>query len=358
MTRILFIGEAWQGSSARSMREALALLPEVVVNDIGVDHFLPNYRYLPLRIANRLLRPLQLRELESAVRHAVSGFRPDAVLVYKGTGINASLVEELRRSGTPVINMFPDCSPHAHGSRLQKAIGCYDLVISTKPFHPRFWQSVYGYRNPCVCVPHSYDHGVHYWADASPSQAYDLVLCCTWRPEYHRLMRAFADALGDDQVSVVIAGSGWSEHRDQLPRHWRYAGLRTGRGYGEFVRSARIVIAPVNREMVIRGVKQPGDEDTTRTYQLAAAHCFFLHQRTDYVATVYDEHSEVPLWGDATELASLVRRWLPDEAGRRLMAASAHARAVPAYSTSKRAARVLEHIEQLIKARNASGIPK
>jgi len=356
MTRILFIGETWQGSSARSLRQALALLPEVVINDLGVDHFLPDYRHLPLRIANRLLRPLQLGELASAVLGAVSGFRPDAVVVYKGGNIGAGLVQEIRRSGIPVINVFPDCSPHAHGRQLQKTIGCYDLVISTKLFHPRFWQSVYGYRNPCVCVPHGYDPDVHYWADPSPAPAYDVALCCTWRREYHRLMRSFADALDDDSVTVWIAGSGWPEHRDQFPRHWHYVGLRTGRAYGDFLRLAKIVIAPVNREMEIRGIKQPGDEDTTRTYQLAAAHCFFLHQRTDYVATVYDEQNEVPLWSDGTELASLVRRWLPDEAGRRSMAASAHARAVPAYSIRQRAARVLQHIEELIKARNASKV--
>lgn len=356
MTRILFIGETWQGSSARSLREALALQPKVVISDIGEDHFLPSYRHLPLRIANRLLRPLQRRELQSAVLRAMSGFDLDAIVVYKGAGIGSGLIEEIRRSGIPAINVFPDYSPHAYGRWLQDAMGCYDLVISTKPFHPQLWQSVYGYRNPCVCVPHGYDPGVHYWADSSPSQAYDVALCATWRPEYHRLMRSFADALGDDPVSVAVAGPGWPAHRDQLPRHWQYVGPRVGRAYGEFLRSARIAIAPVNREVVIRGVKQHGDEDTTRTYELAAAHCFFLHQRTDYVATVYDEHNEVPLWSDATELAGLVRRWLPNEAGRRLMAARAHARAVPAYAIPQRAASVLQHIEQLITARNASRV--
>jgi hypothetical protein len=353
MTRILFIGDTWQGSSARSLREALALLPKVVVNDIGADHFLPNYRHLPLRLASRLLRPLQLWELESAVLGAMNGFGPDAVVVYKGAGIGAGLVEGIRHSGIPVINVYPDYSPHAYGRRLQKAIGCYDLVISTKPFHPRFWQSVYGYHNLCVCVPHGYDPAVHCWADHSASHVYDVALCCTWRPEYHRLMRSFADALGDDQVSVAIAGSGWPARRNQLPGYWHYVEPRIGRAYGEFLRSAKIAIAPVNREVVIHGIKQPGDEDTTRTYELAAAHCFFLHQRTDYVATVYDEQSEVPLWGDATELARLVRHWLPDAAGRRSMAARAHARAVPAYSIPQRAASVLQHIEQLIQARNA-----
>jgi spore maturation protein CgeB len=274
--------------------------------------------------------------------------------VYNGASIRSGLLEEIQRADIPLVNVFSDCSPHAHGSRLKEAMGCYDLVISTKLFHPHLWQSVYGYDNPCVCVPHGYDPGVHYWADPSPSQPYDVALCGTWRPEYHRLMRSFADALGDDHFSVAIAGSGWLEHRNEFPRHWHYAGSRAGRAYGDFLRSAKIALAPVTREVVIRGVKQPGDEDTTRTYELAAAHCFFLHQRTDYLATVYDEQNEVPLWGDATELASLVRHWLPDEAGRRSMAARAHARAVPAYSIPQRAASILQHIQQLIKARNAS----
>lgn len=351
--RILFIGETWQGSSARSMREALTLQPQVMLSDVGSDHFLPNYRNLPLRIANRLLHGFQLKELEHAILNAIKGFPADAIIVHKGNGIGPALLEEIRRSGIPVINLFPDYSPHTYGDQVQDAMGRYDLVISTKPFHPPRWQSVYGYTNPCVFVPHGYDPAVHYWPDSSTGQAYDVALCSTWRPEYHRLMRSFADALGDDRVSVAIAGSGWQAHRDQLPRHWHYVGPRSGRAYGEFLRSAKIAIAPVNREVVIRGVKQPGDEDTTRTYELAAAHCFFLHQRTDYVAAVYDEQHEVPFWGDATELAKLVQRWLPDVEGRQRMAARAHARAVPAYSIPQRAASVLQHIEQLLKVRDA-----
>ncbi len=167
-------------------------------------------------------------------------------------------------------------------------------------------------------------------------------------------MRSFADALRDDQISVAIAGSGWSAHRNEFPQHWHLVGPQTGRAYGEFLRSAKIVIAPVTREVVIRNVKQSGDEDTGRTYELAAAHCFFLHQRTEYVTTVYDESNEVPMWSDAVELASLVRRWLPNEVGRRSMAANAHARAVPAYSIPQRAVHVLKHIERVIDEFRAS----
>jgi glycosyltransferase involved in cell wall biosynthesis len=353
MTRILFVGESWQGSSARSLREALATLPAVEIADIGEDHFIPRYRRLPLRLANRLLFPLQRRELKGAILHALGGFHPDAVLIYKGFAVNSDLVQELRQLGYPLVNVFPDCSPHAYGKTLKQAIGAYDLVISTKPFHPRLWGSVYGYTNPCVCVPHGYDPEVHFWPEPPQSSLYDLALCATWRPEYHRLMQSLGQALGDDRISVAIAGSGWEAQRSLLPAHWQYVGPRTGRAYGDFLRQAKIALAPVHREVVIHGVRQPGDEDTTRTYELAAAYCFFLHQRTDFVSTLYDGQTEVPLWNDAADLADLIRRWLPDEAGRRAMAARAHARAVPAYSIPQRAASVLQEIKKFIPGVNA-----
>jgi hypothetical protein len=352
--RILYIGDAWQGSNARSLREALALQPTVAMHDIGVDAFFPIYRGLPLRLANRVLRGLQRRELRTAVLRTLEESRPDAVVVYKGTGIDAVLVDEMRARGVPVINVFPDYSPHAYGRELQEAMGQYDLIISTKPFHPRLWWTEYGYRNACVCVPHGYDPAVHLWPAASTSHHYDVALCGTWRPEYHRLMRALAEALADGSITVVVAGSGWREHRHELPKHWQFFGTRLARSYGEFLRAARIAIAPVNRQVVVRGHEQPGDEDTARTYELAAAQCFFLHQRTDYVTTVYDERSEVPLWADARELASLVRRWLPDEVGRRAMAKRANLRAVPAYSIPQRAVSVLQHVEALIETRSVA----
>jgi hypothetical protein len=354
MTRILFVGDTWQGSGARSLREAFSTRKDVFIGDIGEDHFIPHYRSLPLRIASRLLSGLQSRELESVILDAINGLDPDVVVFYKGAGIRAGLLKTISRMKIPTVNVFPDNSPHAHGRQLKEAMGYYNLVISAKPFHPGLWQSVYGYKNPCLCVPHGYDPLVHLWPDQSLTQTYDVALCATWRPEYDRLMRQLAGELTGDSITVAISGSGWPSHRFQLPHNWKCFGPREGRAYGEFLRSAKIVIAPLNRDANIQGVQQPGDEDSTRSYELAAAHCFFLHQRSKYIETVYDDKKEVPFWSSAAELAALIRRWLPDEAGRRTMAAKAHARAVPAYSIPDRAASVLNHIEHLLRQRNLS----
>ena len=346
--RLLYVGESWQGSCARSLREALQALRGVHVREVDEDHFLPRHSSLPLRIFNRMLRPFQRRELEREVRRSLPVFRPNAVVVYKGMSVEPGLLEDMRRAGIPSVNVFPDPSPHGYGARLRGAIGRYDLVISTKSFHPPRWRSVYGYSNACVCVPHGYDAAVHMWNEPAPADKYDVALCATWRPEYHRLMLDFARECSDEKFRVAVGGHGWTRRKQAFPTHWTFVGTVYGRAYGEFLRSAKIVIAPVGREISVHGVRQPGDEDTTRTYELAAASCFFVHQRTDLVRSIYDETSEVPMWSDARDLAALSARWLPESEARKEMAARAHARAVPAYSIQERAKAVLAHIAELI----------
>ena len=329
--RLLFVGEAWKGSSARSMREALESLQAAAVSEVDPGHYFPSYRSVVMRGANRLLRPLQCKELEHRIAQLLRMLSPDVFVAYKGWGISGRLVRRMKAEGVLTVNVFPDYSPQAYGRALSRAIGEYDLVVSTKPFHPGGWQHVYGYRNTCVCVPHGYDPTVHYWPTAPSGQVLDVVLAATWRPEYHRLMLDFATEMRDGSCQVGLAGDGWSARRGEFPPHWSFAHTPTGREYGTFLRSGRIAIAPVQREVVVSGKRQPGDEDTIRTYELAAAQCFFLHRRTDYVQTVFDERTEVPLWDDARELAALVRHYLPRDRERRMMAAAAHARAVPEY---------------------------
>lgn len=351
--RLLFVGEAVKGSSARSMREALESLQTTSISEVDPIHYFPSYRSAAMRCANRLLRPMQCMELEGRILQLLRMLSPDIFLAYKGWGISSRLLREMKAAKVFTVNVFPDYSPHAYGSALARAIGEYDLVVSTKPFHPGGWQNIYGYRNSCVCVPHGYDPVVHYWPTTSTKQRRDVVLAANWRPEYHRLMLDLAKEMRGWSCEVALAGNGWSERRSEFPVHWSFQDAPTGREYGMFLRSGRIAIAPVQRDVVVNGRRQPGDVDTIRTYELAAAQCFYLHRRTDYVQTVFDERREVPLWDDARELAALIRHYLPRDDERRTMAAAAHRRAVPEYSLTNRAAQVMAHIHAQLSARDA-----
>lgn len=347
--KLLFIGESWLGSCARSMREALARRADVELDEINEEAYLPKHRARWLRGVHRLLGWQYRRELGDAILGRIRRFKPDVVMTYKGNPIDAQLLGRIKAFAPALItvNVYPDCSPHAHGSRHREAVGAYDLVISTKPFHPDAWSSTYGYANECLFVPQGYDPTLHLVSAAAegPPQ-FDVAMVATWRPEYHRLMRALASALGDLHLRVSIGGNGWQNHASEFPAHWQFPGELTGRSYIDFLRSASICVAPVNREVEIGGQRQPGDEDTTRTYELAAAYCFFIHQRTPFMQSVYDEVKEVPMFDDATELATHLHNFIDQPQRRAEFAARAHARAVPAYSLDARASDIARIIAE------------
>lgn len=344
--RILFVGQTWRGSSARSMREALESIPDLLMDDVGEELFFPLYRSIFLRGLGRLTLPLKILEFERAIAAKLEFSKPDVLIVYKGNYVSSEFVKMVNARGVLTVNIFPDCSPHGFGESLQRAIGEYRLVISTKPFHPMSWSTVYGYNNQCVCVPHGYDPSVHYWAcePLPEKQDFDVVLAASWRQEYHDLMVGFAEEIRDAGIRVGLAGNGWLDRQGQFPANWEFFPPLYGRAYGEWLRRGKIAIAPVHSRAEINGVCQPGDQETTRTYELAAAHCFFLHRRTPFAQTIYDETREVPMWDDPRELAAQVMRFLPLAEERKAMALAAQRRAVPAYSIPTRAVGVLDQI--------------
>ena len=336
--RILYIGESWSGSCARSLKEALIRQQKVFIDEVNEDLCIPKPRARWLRAITRILLSVYQQELYSQILYRVEVFKPDLIVMYKGFPVETGFIRQLQAKGYTVVNVYPDCSPHAHGKKHKEAVGAYDLVISTKPFHPRLWQSVYGYKNPCVFVPQGYDSAFHFEPTPLPhNPRFDVTLVATWRPEYGQLLKSLGQLLAGKNISVGIGGYGWIEHRSDYPSDWFFAGGLQGRSYIDFLRQGKICLAPLTREVVINGVRQPGDEDTTRTYELAAAHCFFIHRRTDFVRTLYDEESEVPMYDNAEELAEKIMLYLSHPDKREKMAAAAHKRAVPAYSVDSRA---------------------
>jgi hypothetical protein len=262
-------------------------------------------------------------------------------MTYKGSMVRADLLAHIQALGAYTVNVYPDCSPHAHGAAHREAVGKYDLVISTKIYHPAHWKASYGYENRCLFVPQGYDPILHLVSELPNKFSFDVVMVATYRSEYGRLATDLAKTLDDPTLRVAIGGYGWNAARAGLPKNWTIVGPVTGRSYVSLLRAGKVCIAPLTREMTVEGARQPGDVDTTRTYELAAAHCFFIHRHSDYVRTLFSE-SEVPTYRDGTELGHLLRQYLARDDDRMSMAAAAHRRAVPAYSLDARAAEIVE----------------
>ena len=358
MIKILFIGESWFGSCARSLKEALARQPQVELDEISEDSFFPNHRAKWLRGVHRILHSAYKAELYNQILSRVSVFKPDYFVVYKGHSFDAAFIRQLQLQGVQTVNVYPDYSPHAYGDTHKEAVGEYDLVISTKPFHRSLWQTVYGYSNACNFVPQGYDPTLHLVPTFPVSQPFDVALVATWRPEYGDLFKRLAVLLAGHGVKVAIGGNGWVQRRDEFPADWIFVGGLQGRSYIEWLRQGKICIAPVTREVLINGERQPGDEDTTRTYELAAAHCFFIHRRTDYVKSLYDEVKEVPLYETPEGLAEKILYYLQHPEERALMATRAHQRVVPAYSLDTRANAIVAVLQEQLASDGKSQVIK
>jgi len=329
------------------MMEAIAQIPDIELDEVGEDHFTPRHRAKWLRGIHRGLRVFYRAELSREIRDALVAFRPDILLVYKGSSVLSNDIEFAKKMGIRAVNIFPDYSPLVYGDGLRRALGVYDLVISTKVFHPAIWNTTYGYLNRCVFIPHGYDPSVHEFPFFPSSFDFDIVMVANARPQYELILQAIAGAFPYRSVKVGVSGPGWHGLRSRFPSHWTFAGAVHGRAYSMWLRRGAIVIAPVNSDVVIAGQRQHGDEDTTRTYELAAANCFFLHYRTPFVKELYDEVAEVPMWSDFEELNALIGKYLVEPESRRVMAMAAHARAVPAYSIPARAAEVVNYLRRL-----------
>lgn len=340
--KILFIGESWFGSCARSLREALARRTDVAVDDVSEDAWFPRPRALSLRLLNRVTSKAYRREFNREVMERVEALQPDVVMTYKGHPVHADLIDAIRALGTRTVNVYPDHSPHGHGVAHAYAVGRYDLVISTKPYHPPNWADVYGYRNRCVFVPQGYDPHLHLVDTAPDDFKFDVLMIASQRPAYESLMIDLARELRDDQVSVGVGGARWEGHQSKLPAHWRFLGNISGQRYVSALRRGRVCIAPLSPGAKIGDRATSGDVDTTRTYELAAGWCFFIHRRTEYVQSLYDEATEVPMFDNAAELARKIRYYLAHPEERVAMAAAAHRRAVPNYSIDYRAGEIVE----------------
>lgn len=345
--KILYIGETWLGSNARAMRDAFMRKPDLEMDDIGIDRIVPTHSSPLLRAANRMLRPLQKSELTKIILQRVQDIRPDFVVVYKVDHLCQSTVRSLKAKGAKAVLLLPDYSPHAFGESFKRTVGEYDLVCSTKPFHPALWKSTYGYSNKCAFVPHGYNPMLHLRNKPAEQQPFDVVLIANGRPEYYELMRSVARRMSSRDLRVAICGPNWADRSVGLPNDWVLGGEKAGISYVEWLRKGKIVLAPLNTRVVINGVVQPGDVDTSRTYNIPAAHCFVIHRRTDFVKTVFDEETEMAMYGDADELADKIDYFLSRHELRSRMASAAHARAVPACSLDARATQILTCMGEL-----------
>jgi len=344
MLRILFIGENWYGSNARSCAEGLRRLG-CQVFDIDQRTFFPQVRLLSSRLVTRFLRFKLVDEFNRHILSEADKFRPDIVITMKGMFIRANTLQSLRDKGIALYNYFPDTSAFTDGKMLQQSLPEYDCIFHTKPF----WYSdatKYLTLRAGYFLPHGYNPHLHHPVELDARDISDYRCDVSFIAIHSRYKEKLLDGLVSlrPDLDLCIWGNGWTDRCEsiRLRRCIKGFGL-LGERFVRAIQASRINLGIMNGP---REGASSGDLTTSRSYQIPASGGFMLHQRNPEVLGLYQEGEEIACFESVAELADKIDYYLARPAEREKIAQGGHARCVPAYSYDNRMSEVLSwHIE-------------
>ena len=337
--RILAIGPMWRGSNAGGLFKALSR--EGCLIEI-VDEFY----YVSLRsrkkttkIAERLIRPLQLDEFNQTIIESIEVFKPTILFVYKGAFVYPSTIAFAKAAGLKALLFYPDVSMAFHGSLIVKSIPLYDLIFTTKTFGITDLKNSFNF-SKSFFIPHGFDPEIHRKLTISPEDqaifGCDASFIGTWSPKKEKL-------LGDivrhsPGVKLKIWGGQWERATDMnLKPSIQYRPV-LGDLYALAIQCSKINLGILSEQ--VKGASS-GDLITSRTFHIPGSSGFMIHERTDEIGLYYEEDKEAAFFTDSNDLVTKVNYYLnhPDE--RLAIQQQGYERALRDHSLDNRARTVL-----------------
>lgn len=270
------------------------------------------------KIARRLRggRPLTAGALNRDLLEQCRGFRPEVILIVKGSYIRANTLAEIKRiTGAKLVNFATDdpFNPANSTPDLLECIPQYDLYVCTKK---AIMPDVLRVGAKQVCfVPFGYHPNVHFPELPASTEERARFSCDV----------AFIGAADNDRLDTVRAlskvpnltlnlyGGFW----EKLPEARKYArGLVLGRDYRLAIAGAKIVIGLVRRAN--------RDGHAMRTFEIPACRGFMLAERTEEHMQFFREHEHVGFFGSPSELVNKVRYYLDSPDNRERIAQASY----------------------------------
>ncbi len=265
---------------------------------------------LASRVARRALgHPLGYRAINSALVTEAQRFRPDLILIGKGSYFSPTTLATVRNaSGATLINWATDdpFNP-ANGTRdLIESIREYDLYVCTK--RALVDDVIRAGCARAIYVRFGYKPELHFPERPVTEEEHRRFDCDAMfiggadadrAPYFERLIRALPD------LRLNLYGGYWDRF-PALRRYWR--GEAIGRDFRLAVGGSKICLNLVRRAN--------RDDHVMRTFELPACGGFMLAERTPTHQELFAEDREAAFFSSPDEMAAKVREWLGREAAR------------------------------------------
>ena len=273
--------------------------------------------------------------------------RPQIFWADKLLGLRPDTLDKLRSMGVVSVSYMID---NAFGPRRDPGWRLYMQDIRHFDLHVvQRDKNIEDYRargaRDVIKIQTAYEPTIHFpppagWSDADRDRGVSFIgTAYDDRAEFlTRLWKEFG-------VPVVISGSGvWRERLSREAADAIYTGQELyGQQYREAVWRSRINLSFITHSNL--------DEFVHKSFEIAGCGAFLLAERSAGHLARFREDEEAVFFTGFDECLAKIRRYLPDEAARKCIAAAGHARAVrDGYSNDAQMARILDRLELLLRS--------
>ena len=293
--RILFIGDAWLGSNARSLANGFRGLGHNVVHvDTSSVNKPPRWTPDWFRLkATGSRNPAAIADLHSKIDEVRVSFRPEVLFCFKTIHLNQERLTNIQ--GVRSIHYSADdvSNPYNTTSNYLKYEREWHAVVTTKTHNLRELAGR-GVSNP-IFVPSAYDPYLHHPVARRYGETYDVGFLGNRRPDREELIRNMADKFGG---RFAVGGPGWSDDRSLRRSQSALLPSAYGEELSYFVASVRANLVLLNSDN--------RDSHTCRSYEVPAAGGLFVGERTAEHEELLADGTEGYMFSSEEELHELV----------------------------------------------------
>jgi hypothetical protein len=319
--KILYIGDDWVGSNARSLADGFRQAGHEVVVVDSTPVTLPTRLSPPWVYAKFAHRraPWAIADVHADIDRAAASFRPDLVFAFKAVHLDQRRLLEV--PARLHVHYSPDdvANPANVSPEYLAHEPNWDLIVTTKQHNVAELRDR-GAR-AVTFVRSAYDPAWHYPAARRRTPPFQVGFIGVCRPDRRTEMTALARDFGD---RMLIRGPGWR----RIPELRTTRAVVGGPVYGPRYSA---VIADITANLVLLNSGNR-DTHTCRSFEVPAAGGLFVGERTDEHAELLRDTVECFLFSGAVELREILD-WCarhPEkadaiaEAGYQRIAASGH----------------------------------
>lgn len=294
ISRILFVGDMWYGSNARSLRDGfLQLGHDVVTVDTSLltkpTKLSPPWIYKTLNNQERL--PSISKKIEQQIRQAASSHLPDILVVFKGIFISQAFL-----IGLPIrikIHYSPDDVSNPENLSEDYLVNemHWDAIVTTKSFNVP--ELIARGASKVIHVWSAYDPALHFKWSEPKAKSFKIGFVGNRRVDRRELILRIAQEYRHD---FYLAGPGW--WKDSVPLAFSNSVVPRFGKYGERF-SESVSKVQVNLVLLNSGNR---DLHTCRTFEVPAAGGLVLAKRTHEHEELFKDMQSAVFFGSTEEL--------------------------------------------------------